>query len=107
MPRIITICGSLKFKEEMMKLAIQLELKGNVVLTLAFPVDNSKTIYTEDEILMLGKMHKEKIKLSDSIMVVDVNNYIGEATKSEIEFAKSLDKEIIYYTKIKDKISKD
>ena len=49
---------------------------------------------------MLDKMHKEKIKLSDAILVVNVNNYIGSSTKSEIEFAKKLNKEIIYYTDI-------
>ena len=43
-------------------------------------------------------MHKEKIKISDAILVVNVNNYIGSSTKSEIEYAKSLGKEIIYYT---------
>lgn len=47
---------------------------------------------------MLGKMHKEKIKLSEAILVVNVDNYIGESTQSEIEFAKSLNKEILYYT---------
>lgn len=47
---------------------------------------------------MLGKMHKERIKLSDAILVVNVDNYIGSSTKNEIEFAKSLNKEIIYYT---------
>lgn len=59
--KIITICGSLRFKDEMMKIS-------------------------------------EKIKLSDAILVVNVDNYIGSSTKSEIEFAKSLKKEIIYYT---------
>jgi len=43
-------------------------------------------------------MPEEKIKLSDAILVVNANNYIGESTKSEIEFAKLLNKEIIYYT---------
>lgn len=47
---------------------------------------------------MLDKMHKEKIKLADAILVVNVNGYIGNSTKSEIEFAKSLNKEILYYT---------
>ena len=45
---------------------------------------------------MLGKMHKEKIKISDAIFVVNVNGYIGESTKSEIEYAKSQNKEILY-----------
>jgi len=47
---------------------------------------------------MIDKMHKEKIKISDAILVVDVNWYIGNSTKSEIEYAKSLNKEILYYT---------
>ena len=51
---------------------------------------------------MIDKMHKERIKLSDAILVVNVNDYIGSSTKSEIEFAKSLNKEIIYYTDIAD-----
>ena len=52
-------------------------------------------------------MPEEKIKLSDAILVVNANNYIGESTKSEIEFAKLLNKEIIYYTNIKDIIRRD
>ena len=47
---------------------------------------------------MIDKKKKKKIRLSDAILVVNVNNYIGNSTKSEIEFAKSLNKEIIYYT---------
>ena len=43
-------------------------------------------------------MHKEKIKISDAILVVNVDNYIGNSTKKEIKYAKSLNKEIIYYT---------
>lgn len=100
--KVITVCGSLKFKDEMMKVAGEMELRGNVVLIPIFPVNNAKDTFSEDELMMLGKMHKEKIKLSDAILVVNVNNYIGESTKSEIEFAKSLNKEMIYYTDLID-----
>ena len=44
------------------------------------------------------RLNKEKIKLSDAILVVNVNGYIGNSTRSEIEYAKSLNKEILYYT---------
>ena len=47
---------------------------------------------------MFARVHREKIKLADAILVVDANKYIGESTKSEIEFAKSLNKEILYYS---------
>ncbi len=58
----------------------------------------TKEEYTEEEARIIGGMHKEKIKLSDAILVVNVNDYIGESTKREIEYAKSLNKEILYYT---------
>ena len=96
--KIITVCGSLKFMKEMMIITEKLELEGNCMLSPIYPTKADKDAYTEEEALMLDKMHKEKIKISDAILVVDVNNYIGISTKSEIEFAKSLGKEIIYYT---------
>ena len=99
--KIITICGSLKFKDEMMKIAEEMELKGNCVLTVIYPTNPDKDEYSEEEVKVLDEMHKEKIKLSDSILVVDVNGYIGSSTKSEIEYAQKLGKEIIYYHDLK------
>ena len=96
--KIITICGSLKFKDEMIDIAEKMELKGNCILCPIYPTNPDKDAYTEDEVLILNKMHKEKIKLSDSILVVNVNVYIGNSKKNEIEYAKSLNKEILYYT---------
>lgn len=93
--KIITICGSLKFKNKMMEMAIKLELEGSVVLTPIYPITDDN-VYNKKEIIMLGKMHKEKINLSDAIFVVNVDGYIGESTKSEIEYAKEHNKEIIY-----------
>ena len=96
--KIITVCGSLRFIKEMMEITEKMELQGNCMLTPIYPTKPDKDAYTEDEVVILDKMHKEKIKLSDAILVVNVDNYIGSSTKSEIEFAKSLNKEIIYYT---------
>ena len=96
--KIITVCGSYKFKKEMMEITEKLALKGNCMITPIELTKKSKDAYTEDELSILGKMHKEKIKVSDAILVVNVDNYIGSSTKSEIEYAKSLNKEILYYT---------
>lgn len=96
--KIITVCGSYKFKKEMVEITEKMTLKGNCVLTPNELTHTDKDAYTKDEILMIDKMHKEKIKISDAILVVNVNGYIGNSTKSEIEYAKSLNKEIIYYT---------
>ena len=98
--KIITVCGSMKFQKEMMEIAEKMELKGNCVICPVFPVNTDKEAYTAEQIETFGKMHKEKIKLSDAILVVNVDHYIGSSTKSEIEFAESLHKEVIYYTDI-------
>lgn len=95
--KIITICGSYKFKKEMISIAERQTLQGNCVL-MPNELTKRKEEYTEQEILLIEKMHKEKIKVSDAILVVNVDNYIGNSTKQEIEYAKSLNKEIIYYT---------
>lgn len=98
--KVITVCGSLRFQREMEEIALKLELEGNCVLLPIFPIfpiNGDKDNYTEEEMNILGKMHYERIKISDAILVVNVDNYIGSSTKSEIEYAKSLNKEIMYY----------
>lgn len=96
--KIITVCGSYRFKKEMVEITEKLALQGNCMIT---PIELSKTnkeAYTEAHVKMLEKMHKEKIKISDAILVVNVNDYIGSSTQKEIEYAKSLNKEVLYYT---------
>lgn len=65
-----------------------------------YPANPDNGAYTDEEKDILSKAHKERIKMSDAILVVNVDNYVGSNTKSEIEFAKNLNKEIIYYTDI-------
>ncbi len=102
--KVITVCGSYKFKKNMMEITEKMTLKGNCMLTPIELTKPNKEAYTEEEALMIDKMHKEKIKLSNAILVVNINGYIGNSTKGEIEFAKSLNKEIIYYTDLIKKI---
>lgn len=45
---------------------------------------------------MLDEMHKQKIDMSNEIYVINFGGYIGESTKSEIEYAKSKGKKISY-----------
>lgn len=96
--KIITVCGSLRFRKEIMEVTEKMDLLGNCMLSIVYPARADKNDYTREEVATLNQMHKERIKLSDAILVVDVDHYIGSSTKSEIEFARSLGKEIIYYT---------
>ena len=95
--KIITLCGSLKFQKEIMSVAEKMSLEGNCVLTPVYPIlDNFER--TEEQLFKLKESHFKRIELSDSILVINVNDYIGKSTKLEIEYAKKLNKEIIYYT---------
>lgn len=95
--KIITLCGSLKFQKEMMEIAEKVALEGNCILTPVYPVlDNIKR--TEEQLVKLKEAHFKRIELSDAILVINVNNYIGNSTNLEINYAKKLGKRIIYYT---------
>ena len=50
---------------------------------------------------MLDEMHRQKIDMSDEIYVINLGGYIGESTKSEIEYAQEKKKKISYLESIK------
>lgn len=100
--KIITICGSMKFQNEMMIEAEKLALDGNCIITPIYQVTPNLEI-TKAQLKLLKEEHLKKIELSDSIYVINKDNYIGKSTKLEIEYAKSLNKEIIYYINLLDK----
>ena len=85
--KVITLCGSIKFKEEFLKVQEKLTLEGNIVLTHSFFYTIKKEEITDETKKMLDKIHRQKIDMSDEILVINVDGYIGESTKSEIEYA--------------------
>ena len=95
--KIVTLCGSLKFQKEMMTVAEKMAFEGYCVLTTVYQVwENMER--TKEQLINLKEAHFKRIELSDAILVVNINNYIGDSTKLEIDYAKKLGKKIIYYT---------
>ncbi len=99
--KIITLCGSIKFKDEFMRIQEKLTLDRNIVLTPIFFNNIKKEEIDLETKKMLDEMHKQKIDISDEIYVINVGGYIGESTKSEIEYAKRKGKKISYLESIK------
>ena len=93
---IITSCGSIKFKDEFLKVQEKLVLEGNIVFTPNFFDNIKKEEISLETKEMLDKMHKQKIDMSDEIYVINQGGYIGESTKLEIEYAKSKGKKVTY-----------
>ena len=97
--KVITICGSMRFSKEMMKMAEELELKdGYAVIQCVYNVDGQK--YEGIDASILDKIHRKKIDISDAIYVVNIDGYIGNSTRNEIEYAKNNGKEVIYHESI-------
>ena len=48
------------------------------------------------KITMLDELHKRKIDLADQVLILNVGGYIGESTRSEIEYATKQGKFIWY-----------
>jgi len=102
--KIVTLCGSTKFKKEFLEIQKKLTLLGYIVISVGLfghSGDNEVWENMDEGTLtktksMLDDMHKRKIDLSDMIYVINVGGYIGESTRSEIEYAISTGKEVHY-----------
>ena len=94
--KVITLCGSVKFKDEFLKVQKRLSLDGNIVLSVGFFDFDKEDIITPQLKQMLGDMHKRKIDMADEIYVINKGGYIGQSTKSEIEYAIKNNKKVNY-----------
>ena len=106
--KVVTLCGSTKFKEQFMEVQKRLTLKGYIVISVGLfghsgdsevweNVDEGTLTKTKE---MLDDMHKRKIDMADEIFVINVNGYIGESTKSEIKYAQETGKKVNYLEEI-------
>ena len=87
--KVITLCGSTRFKDEFIKAQKDLTLQGNIVISVGlFGHSGDNEVWTDDTKEMLDDMHKRKIDMADEIFVINVGGYIGDSTKSEILYAK-------------------
>ena len=95
--KVITLCGSTKFKEQYLEARKRLTLEGNIVISVGlFGHRGDAEVWTEGTKAMLDDMHLRKIDMADEIFIINVGGYIGESTRREIEYALSRGKKIKY-----------
>ena len=95
--KVITLCGSTKFKDEFIAEQKRLTLEGNIVISVGLFGHSGDDEVWHDKIKpMLDDMHKRKIDLADEIFVINVGGYIGSSTRSEIEYAVKTNKKVKY-----------
>ena len=101
---VITLCGSTRFKDQFMEMQKKLTLEGNIVISVGLfghsgdsevweNMDEGTLTRTKE---MLDDIHKRKIDMSDEIFVINVGGYIGDSTRSEIDYATEQGKKVRY-----------
>ncbi len=102
--KVVTLCGSTRFKDQFMEAQKKLTLEGNIVISVGLfghagdsevweNMDEGTLTKTKE---MLDDMHKRKIDMADEIFVINVGGYIGSSTRSEIEYAEKTGKTVRY-----------
>jgi hypothetical protein len=107
--KVITLCGSTRFKDAFMEVQKQLTLEGNIVISVGLFGHSGDSEVWENMYEgtltktkeMLDDMHKRKIDMADEIFVINVNGYIGDSTRSEIAYAEQTGKKVNYLEETK------
>ena len=105
--KVITLCGSTRFKDAFMEANKRLTLEGNIVISVGLfghagdaevweNMDEGTLTRTKE---MLDDMHKRKIDMADEIFVINAGGYIGDSTRSEIAYAQQTGKGVRYLEK--------
>lgn len=106
--KVVTLCGSTRFKDAFTEAQKRLTLEGNIVISVGLfghsgdsevwdGMDEGTLSKTKE---MLDDMHKRKIDMADGIYVINVGGYIGDSTRSEIEYAEALGKSVDYLERL-------
>lgn len=97
-PEVVCLCGSTRFKDEYLSEQERLTMDGKIFLTVGMFGHSDDVELSPDEKAMLDELHKRKIDLSDRVHVIDVGGYVGDSTKSEIEYARENGTPVTFYS---------
>lgn len=103
-PEVIVLCGSSRFVDVMAVCAWLIErdeyavAMGLHLLPQWYPDCPDHLAEHENVSIKMDQLHLRKIDLADGIFVVNYDDYIGDSTKNEIEYAKNKSKNIRWFT---------
>jgi len=96
---VITLCGSIRFKDDFMREGERLTKLGYVVLmpSIWHYLSDSNLDEAETELkALLTVIHFKKILMSNTIHVINKRGYIGNQTAVEIVYASAFGLKITY-----------
>lgn len=99
-PLVVCLCGSMRFEEQMREAARVESIAGRIVVGPMVNMKHPHPLWDDSADVEriktdLDALHKRKIDLADEILVVsDETGYVGDSTRSEIEYARTLGKPV-------------
>lgn len=94
--KVVTLCGSTRFREDFERLAAQLTLEGVIVLMPNVWVrsDPAYSDITEEQKLRLDELHLHKIDMADEVIIVAPQGYVGASTQKELDYSNRIGKPV-------------
>ena len=96
-PAIVAICGSTRFMAEMAEADLRETKAGRIVVKPGCDLKSPNALWADPAEaqalkVQLDALHRAKIRLADEVLVV--GDYIGDSTRAEIAYARSLNKPV-------------
>lgn len=91
--KVVTLIGSMRFWDEFITVANNMEREGISVL---MPIKDPDGAKSADVRSNLDKTIRKKIDMSDEVFVINIDKYVGPSTETEIKYAKSIGKPVKY-----------
>lgn len=95
-PLVVTLCGSTRFVDAWQSMNLWLTLRGIITLSVGAFVHDDALGITAGQKEMLDELHKRKIDMASVVLILNVGGYIGDSTRSEIEYAEWHEKPVVY-----------
>lgn len=97
-PRIVCLCGSTRFKQAFLDANLRETLAGRIVLSVGCFMHADSEPITPEQKQALDVLHKQKIDLADEVLILDVDGYIGDSTRSELTYAEVQGKRVRWWS---------
>ncbi|MFC7963064.1 hypothetical protein [Streptomyces cinereoruber] len=97
LPRIVVICGSTRFMAEMAEADLRETHAGKIVVKPGIDMKSPHAFWSDPAEaaalkVRLDDLHRAKIRLADEVLVA--GDYIGDSTRAETTYARSLAKPV-------------
>jgi hypothetical protein len=95
-PTIVCLCGSTRFWRQFQRSSLEETLAGRIVLSIGAASGTDDEHFgnlPQEEYdrlkVRLDQLHLRKIDISDEVLILNVNGYVGESTRNELFYARA------------------